>query len=396
MKRTLIPHEKILRGLRIFLRPPSGGAPGNRIRQAVVEGASGRDGAPGVFRGTKPSSLFRGLEMPMRTAWKVLAAVLAALGAGIPSQASEDLLVRLLGPPAQGPEARVSYGARWRPERRVEGAAHGEAVEVLTQRAALLSAAPLGAEAEGSLALGLRHHGLSGEARLPEADVPLPDHLWDPTLGAAYRRFLAPGRWAGLAAVVSSPSDRPFHSSREVAVSATALYRSPRGERAAWLFFLRYDNTREFWNHIPLPGLAYWARPTPRSMVVLGVPYSSVRWAGGSGWGASLSYSFLRTLGAEAAYRFSDALQAYAGFEMDSDFHFRYRRDRRQDRLWYYEKRAEAGVRGEFSPRWGWALAGGYAFDRYYFEGRRFSDRMRNRVPVADGPFLRAQASLRF
>ncbi|MEW6487644.1 MAG: hypothetical protein AB1578_06990 [Thermodesulfobacteriota bacterium] len=332
----------------------------------------------------------------MRTTWKVLAAALAALGAGMPAQASEELLLRLLGPPARGSEARVSYAAQWRPERRAEGAAHGGAVEVLTQRAALLSAAPLGAEAEGSVALGLRHHGLRGEARLPKANVPLPDHLWDPTLGAAYRRFLALGRWTGLAAVVNSPSDRPFHSAREVSVSATALYRAPRGERAAWLFFLRYDNTREFWNHIPLPGLAYWARPTPRSMVVLGVPYSSVRWAGESGWGASLSYALLRTLGAEANYRFSGALQAYAGFHMDSESHFRARRDHREDRLWYYEKRVQAGVRLDPSPRWSLELAGGHAFDRYYFEGKDFEDRTRDRVPVADGPFLRAGGSLRF
>jgi hypothetical protein len=332
----------------------------------------------------------------MRTVVWVLAAALAALSAGMPVEASEELLLRLLGPPARGPEARVSYAAQWRPERRVDGAPAAEALEVLTQRASFLSAAPLGAEAEGSVALGLRHHGLRGEARLPEADVPLPDHLWDPTLGAAYRRFLAPGRWTGLAAAVNSPSDRPFHSPREVAVSATALYRAPRGERAAWLFFVRYDNTREFWNHVPLPGLAYWARPTPRSMAVLGVPYSSVRWAGESGWGASLSYLLLRTVGAEANYRFSESLQAYAGFHMDSESHFRAGRDRRKDRLWYYEKRAEAGVRGEPSPRWSWELAGGYAFDRYYFEGRRFTDRTEDRVSVADGPFLRAGGSLRF
>lgn len=332
----------------------------------------------------------------MRAAMMVLAAALAALGAGMPAEASEELLLRLLGPPARGPEARVSYTAQWRPERRVEGAPDGEAVEVLSQRATLLSATPLGAEAEGSVALGLRHHGLRGEARLPEADAPLPDHLWDPALGAAYRRFLAPGRWTGLAAVVNSPSDRPFHSAREVAVSATALYRAPRGERAAWLFFLRYDNTREFWNHIPLPGLAYWARPTPRSIVVLGVPYSSVRWAGDSGWGASLSYSLLRTLGAEANYRFSKSLQAYAGFHMDSESHFRAGRDRRKDRLWYYEKRVQAGVRLDPSPHWSLELVGGHTFDRYYFEGEDFEDRTGDRVSVADGPFLRAEAAVRF
>lgn len=331
------------------------------------------------------------------TSWAVAVVVAAvAAAAGHPAAASEGLLLRMLGPPARGPEAQLGYGAQWRTERQVAGAPAGQSVEVATQRGTLVAVAPVGARGEGSLALGLRHHGLSGEARLPEADVPLPDHMWDLTLGVGYRRFLSPGRWAGLAATVGSPSDRPFHSSREVTVGATALYRIPRGEQAAWLFFLRYDNTREFWNHIPLPGLAYWARPTPRSMVVLGVPYSSVRWAGESGWGASLSYFLLRTLGAEANYRFSESSQAYAGFHMDNESHFRSGRDRRKDRLWYYEKRIQAGVRLDPSPRWNLELGGGHAFDRYYFEGEDFEDRTRDRVPVADGPFLRAEATVRF
>lgn len=332
----------------------------------------------------------------LRAACGALAALAALLGAGTPAASEEGLLLRMLGPPAPGPQTQAAGTVQWRPERSTRGGGAGESVEVWTRKGDLLGATPVGSQGEGSAALRLRHHGLAGGARLRDSGTPLPDHLWDLGLGAGYRRFLSPGRWAGLTATVGSPSDRPFHSAREVAVSATALYRLPRGERAAWLLFLRYDNTREFWSHVPLPGLAYWAQPTPRSMVLLGAPFSLVRWSGESGWGASLHYLWPRTLGAEVTRRVLGQAQAYAGFHLDSESHFLSGRDRRRDRLWYYEKRLEAGVRHDPSPRWGLEVSGGYAFDRYYFEGEDFGDRTRNRASIAGGPFLRAGVKARF
>ncbi|MFU8857618.1 MAG: hypothetical protein ACNA8S_11520 [Deferrisomatales bacterium] len=332
----------------------------------------------------------------LRGACGVLAVLTAVLGAGKPGAAEEGLLLRMLGPPARGLQIQAAGSAQWRPERDTRGDTAGESVEVRTQKGDLLAAIPMGHRGEGSAALRLRHHGLAGEARLPASGTPLPDHLWDLGLGVGYRRFLTPGRWAGLAATVGSPSDRPFRSGREVAVSATALYRLPHGERAAWLLFLRYDNTREFWNHVPLPGLAYSAQPTPRSLLLLGAPFFMARWGSEGGWGASLFYFWPRTLGAEVTRRLPGHAQAYAGFHLDSESHFLAGRDRRGDRLWYYEKRAEAGVRRDPSPRWGWEVSGGYAFDRYYFLGEDFKERTRDRAAVAGGPFLRAGVKARF
>ena len=39
---------------------------------------------------------------------------------------------------------------------------------------------------------------------------------------------------------------------------------------------------------------------------------------------------------------------------------------------------------------------GGWAFDRFFFEGDRYEDRGFNRLEIADGPFLRIQLGVRF
>ena len=53
-------------------------------------------------------------------------------------------------------------------------------------------------------------------------------------------------------------------------------------------------------------------------------------------------------------------------------------------------------MRLDFGRRCAIDLSGGYAFDRYYFEGHSFSDTHRNRVDVEDGPFASLMVELRF
>ena len=41
-------------------------------------------------------------------------------------------------------------------------------------------------------------------------------------------------------------------------------------------------------------------------------------------------------------------------------------------------------------------LSGGWAFDRFYFEGESYSDRRENRVEIGDGPFAVLRVAFRF
>src|SRR6266511_3479123 len=93
--------------------------------------------------------------------------------------------------------------------------------------------------------------------------------------------------------------------------------------------------------------------------------------------------------------RSSSPLRAYAGFDWDHDKYYRADRDDKDDKIFYYEKRLTAGVRFDLRHV-GFEVYGGWAFDRFYFEGDRYGNRHDNRIDVDDGPFIVGKVSVRF
>jgi len=88
-------------------------------------------------------------------------------------------------------------------------------------------------------------------------------------------------------------------------------------------------------------------------------------------------------------------LWAYVGFDWDHDHYYRSDRDDKDDKIFYYEKRLTAGARFDLRHI-GFEVYGGYAFDRFYFEGEKYSDRDANRIDVGAGPFIAGKLSVRF
>ncbi len=74
-----------------------------------------------------------------------------------------------------------------------------------------------------------------------------------------------------------------------------------------------------------------------------------------------------------------------------------YRADRpnRGDQLFYYEKRLTTGARFDLRHV-ELELSGGYAFDRFFFEGENYSDCHDNRLDIGAGPFVAVRVSIRF
>jgi hypothetical protein len=84
------------------------------------------------------------------------------------------------------------------------------------------------------------------------------------------------------------------------------------------------------------------------------------------------------------------------GFDWTNDRYFRADRPDPDERLFYYEKRIRAGVIIGLARQLYVEVAGGYSFDRFYFEGEGYSDRGQNRVDVEDGPFAAIRLGTRF
>jgi hypothetical protein len=249
---------------------------------------------------------------------------------------------------------------------------------------------------EWSLSAGLRVLDLHTGARLPDTAETFPDALYDVRVGTTYRFRLRDSWLAGMNLTVGSPSDRPFHSADEWSVQAAGFLKVPHGEHGAWVFLLQYANQREFLPHVPLPGIAYSWRPSDRLHTIVGLPFASVRWKPADAVTLSGSYFIPRTVHLKAAWQCAPGTDLYLGFDWDHQTYFRAGRPDDDDRFFYYEKRVALGVRRELGRNVWVDVTGGYAFDRFFFEGEDYDERGDNRVDVADGPFAGVRVGLRF
>jgi len=234
------------------------------------------------------------------------------------------------------------------------------------------------------------------DVRFPDTKDEFPGTLWDLNLGGVYRQRLTGGRIAGGLLSVGSASDRPFRGEAESVVNGIAFIRFPRGERNGWIASVFYSSNREFLNNIPLPGLLYWYSPNEKLLAVAGIPMAYLSWRPLDRVTLSFLYYPVRTVSASLGVKAADHVTVKMGFDWRNDAYFRADRREEDDRLFYYEKRVSAGIVADYGKRAFLEITGGYAFDRFYFEGEDYGDRDRNRIDTKDGPFLTANLRLTF
>lgn len=220
--------------------------------------------------------------------------------------------------------------------------------------------------------------------------------LWDVRLGATYRHQFDNNISAGIDFGLGSASDRPFASLDEYIADFSAHVRLPQGEHIDWLIFLNYSNHRSFWRHIPIPGVALAFRPSETLHGMVGVPLNSIYWEPIARLSLEGFYAMPRRVHAKIGYRILDPLQIYAGYDWSNDSWYRHDRDEVEERLFYYDQRVMAGVRWDILEQVWVDLAGGFAFERFFYEGEDYGDRGNSRIDVADGPFVMLQVGARF
>jgi hypothetical protein len=253
-----------------------------------------------------------------------------------------------------------------------------------------------GSERDASAYLNLRVQDVGTAAILPNTGESFPDELWNIRLGGQYRQRFDNGWIGGVALGFGSASDKPFASWDEVFLDVNLFARMPDGGRNAWLFFLNYSKTREFLPNVPLPGVGYWYEPNDQARLVVGIPFAFLNLRPMKEVSFSFSYFFVRSVRARVTYSPLGFLHLYGNFEWRNESYYRAERQDDKDRLFYYEKQIAAGARVSLNRRFSLDLSGGYAFDRFYFEGRNYEDRDRNRVSIGNGPFAALRAGVSF
>jgi hypothetical protein len=299
----------------------------------------------------------------------------------------------MLNPELGELRARSDYRFTFYPEERV--ARQPTTLRLFEHRVSLFTPIVQNSRDELALSASARLEDYDTRAVFPLTGDRLPTELWDLKAGPNYRHRFDNGWIGGAVLSVGSASDKPFASEHELIVQGSAFLRVPRGERDAWMFMLNYSNVSEFLGGIPLPGLAYVYSPSDRFTAVIGLPFASVEAKPLDKLTLQVTYTALRKVRARATYEVFRPLRVYAGFDWDHDMYLRADRRDTDDRLFYYEKRWTGGARFDLRHV-GVDVSGGYAFDRFFFEGDSYGDRHRNRFDVHAGPFVVGRLNLRF
>jgi hypothetical protein len=169
--------------------------------------------------------------------------------------------------------------------------------------------------------------------------------------------------------------------------------RVPQGEHNAWLFSLSYSSNSEL--PIPIPGVAFLWQPSEYFRMNVGLPFQ-IMYRPLDDLTFDFSYMLLTSVHARATYRVCPQVRVYAGYDWNNESYLPADRLNEEDRLFYYDQRLTAGLQYILSRCATLDFSGGYTFDRFYFEGRSFSDRNHNRIDVGDGPFLSADFRVRW
>lgn len=241
----------------------------------------------------------------------------------------------------------------------------------------------------------LRHLEIGKEDGVLENGDPLPDELWNVSLELGYRKALDKGRVVGGQASVGSASDEPFSESSDTNLGLTAYWMLPRPSGSSWMLFANYSNNRTFLNHVPLPGFAYVYRRSDRFTAVLGLPFVGLFGKPTQSIRYELTVLPPSQVRARGTWVASERVELSTTFRWWQSPYLRPDRDDSDDRLFRDEKRAAAELAFRATDTVRWTLAGGWAFDRSFFEGEDYDDRHDAPVELPDGPFvsLRLEAS---
>lgn len=278
------------------------------------------------------------------------------------------------------------YKAAWYPSRPISGSAN----DLGFVRQSLSGTVPIW-RGDGQTVLftaGVRNTLFFTDAILPDTHRPFPNELWNVSLGMMYLHKFDNGWSGGISATIGSASDKPFHTIEEMNAGFFGFLQVPAGnERDSWMFSLMYSPVGNI--VFPIPGIAYSWKPSEDFQASIGLPFS-VLWRPIEDLTLTLSYVPVVNVNARATYRVKEGWNLYGGFEWLNEAYFLADRAERRERFLAIEKRLICGVRWDLGAHAVLDCNAGYAFDRYYGEGRsQFSD-LTDRVDLSSGAFLGA------
>lgn len=321
------------------------------------------------------------------------ALVLACLAWPAPARGQDDL-IWVLNPRLGQAKAKARYKVSGYPTRSVrgQGVEFGYVARDLSLRLPVMQSP----EYEWSLSAKFASLDINTGVKLPGFAEAFPEDLWDIELGTTYRARLAEDWTAGVSARIGSAGDAPFASAGETTFTAVGYVRVPSGDKDAWVVMAIFRTELDALRGAPLiPAIAYHWVKDERFQTLLGLPYVWAQYKPVKPLKFSALASPYRALG-KGSYALTEHVDLYAAYNWGRRRFIRHDRRHGNERLFFYGESVSAGLRWRLGEHAWIDVGGGYAFDRFIFEGKRYHSRHGRRFRIGDTPFVALQIGWNF
>lgn len=316
---------------------------------------------------------------------KLLAALVLAWAVSASTARGQADLAALLDPKLGKAKPKVRYAVAGYPSRSVrhQRAEFGYASHDLAFSLPIRQSD----EYEWSLSGKLGAIDVNTGAMLPGFAETFPEDLWDIGLAVGHRRRLDDDWQVGISAEIGSASDAPFASAGETTFTSTGFLRIPAEDDDAWFVMLMFRTECDALRGAPLvPGVAYHWVKDDTFQALLGVPLAWAQYKPVKP--LKLSAMAMPTKArAKCSYSLGEKVDLYAGYDWNGRRFVRRDRTHGNERLFFYGQSVSAGVRWDMNEHMWLDVGGGYAFDRFVFEGKRYHNRHTRRFRIGDTPF---------
>ncbi len=235
----------------------------------------------------------------------------------------------------------------------------------------------------------------AGHWEITSGDPAVPQRLTDQSVAAGFRlndtdRYDA--LWLTLG--VGYAGNNPFTDSDAIYGQANLIYTIPVDRQSQWLVALSYNGNRVIFPDVPLPLVSYQRRVSEALSYSLGVPANTVTWRPDDRWVVRAVYVVPVTVNVAVTYDLGHGWHAVGRFDSSLNA-FTIDGAPDHQRLFYSQRRLEAGLVLKSDQQIDLTLAAGYAFSQEFSTGFDARD-LDKTVAVSDEPYLRVGLNLRF
>jgi len=226
-------------------------------------------------------------------------------------------------------------------------------------------------------------------------DPVLPDRLVDQSVAAGFR-LTESGERDTLWLVVGAgyAGSNPYGDSDALYGQASLVYTHPIDQQSAWQFVLNYDGNFLLFPDVPLPAVSYQQRVSDSLSYSIGFPINTLTWRLSDRLTVRATYIIPVSLYATVEYKLSDGWVFFGRLESQTDA-FTVDGAPDHERIFFEQRRLEAGLRLHSDQKVDLTLAGGYAFDQEFSTGFDVRD-LDNIAEINDEPYFRVAVDIRF